>query len=71
MAVPAGGSGNNHGVVAGAVLIWYLWSFSEDVVLRLLLPDLATRAGDLRVILIGLVLQAILLKRSQGLIPEK
>ena len=69
--VMAGGSGNNRGVVAGAVLIWYLWSFSEDVVLRLLPPDLATRSGDLRIILIGLVLQAILLKRPQGLIPEK
>jgi branched-chain amino acid transport system permease protein len=69
--VMAGGSGNNRGVILGAVVIWYLWSFSEDFVLRLLPPPLATKAGDLRVILIGLVLQAILLKRPQGLLPGK
>ncbi len=69
--VMAGGSGNNRGVILGAVVIWYLWSFSEDLVLRLLPSSLGTKAGDLRVILIGLVLQAILLKRPQGLLPEK
>lgn len=69
--VIAGGSGNNLGVIVGAAVIWYLWSFSEDAVMRLLPPQLGTRAGDLRVIVIGLVLQAILLKRPQGLIPER
>jgi branched-chain amino acid transport system permease protein len=69
--VIAGGSGNNRGVIVGAAIIWYLWSFSEDVVMRLLPPQLSSKASDLRVILIGLVLQAILLKRPQGLIPEK
>ena len=67
----AGGSGNNCGVILGAVVIWYLWSFSEDLVLRLLPPPLATKTGDLRVILLGLVLQAILLKHPQGLLPER
>jgi branched-chain amino acid transport system permease protein len=69
--VIAGGSGNNRGVVLGAAVIWYLWSFSEDMVMRLLPPQLETRASDLRVIVIGLVLQAILLKRPQGLLPER
>jgi branched-chain amino acid transport system permease protein len=69
--VMAGGSGNNRGVILGAVCVWYLWSFSEDVVMRLLPPQFTTRASDLRVIVIGLVLQAILLKRPQGLLPEK
>jgi branched-chain amino acid transport system permease protein len=69
--VIAGGSGNNRGVIVGAAVIWYLWSFSEDAVMRLLPPQLTSKASDLRVILIGLVLQAILLKRPQGLIPEK
>ena len=54
--VMAGGSGNNRGVILEAVVIWYLWSFSEDLVLRLLPPPLATKTGDLRVILLGLVL---------------
>jgi branched-chain amino acid transport system permease protein len=69
--VMAGGSGNNRGVILGAVVIWYVWSLSEDLVMRLLPPPLDTKAGDLRVIVIGLVLQAILLKRPQGLLPEK
>jgi branched-chain amino acid transport system permease protein len=69
--VIAGGSGNNRGVILGAVIIWYVWSFSEDLVMRLLPPPLDAKAGDLRVIVIGLVLQAILLKRPQGLLPEK
>jgi branched-chain amino acid transport system permease protein len=69
--VIAGGSGNNRGVMVGAVVIWYLWSFSEDFVIRLLPPPLDSKAGDLRVILIGLVLQAILVKRPQGLMPQR
>lgn len=69
--VIAGGSGNNLGAILGAVIIWYVWSFSEDAVMRLLPPQFNTRASDLRVILIGLVLQGLLLKRPQGILPEK
>jgi branched-chain amino acid transport system permease protein len=66
----AGGSGNNRGAILGAVSIWYLWSLS-DLVTNLLPPPLDTRASYVRVMLIGVVLQVILLKRPQGLIPEK
>jgi branched-chain amino acid transport system permease protein len=66
----AGGSGNNRGAIVGALIVWGLWSLS-DLVTGLLPPPLDTRASYLRVILIGLVLQAILLKRPQGLIPER
>jgi branched-chain amino acid transport system permease protein len=68
--VMAGGSGNNRGAITGAVVIWGLWSLS-DFVTDLLPSPLDTRASYIRVILIGLVLQAILLKRPQGLLPER
>ncbi|GIX45951.1 MAG: branched-chain amino acid ABC transporter permease [Candidatus Tectimicrobiota bacterium] len=66
----AGGSGNNRGALLGAFIVWGLWSLS-DLVTGLLPPPLDTRASYLRVILIGLVLQGILLKRPQGLLPER
>jgi len=66
----AGGSGNNRGAVVGAAVIWGLWSLS-DVLTNKLPSPLDTRASYLRVMLIGLVLQGILLKRPQGLVPEK
>ncbi|MGE3539193.1 MAG: branched-chain amino acid ABC transporter permease [Candidatus Tectimicrobiota bacterium] len=66
----AGGSGNNRGAIAGAGLIWGLWSLS-DVVTSLLPAPLDTRASYLRVMLIALVLQSILVRRPQGLLPER
>ena len=54
----------------GAAVIWGLWSLSDLLTDKLPSP-LDTRASYLRVMLIGLVLQGILLKRPQGLMPEK
>jgi branched-chain amino acid transport system permease protein len=68
--VMAGGSGNNRGAITGAIVIWGLWSLS-DFVTDMLPSPFDTRASYIRVILIGLVLQAILLKRPQGLLPER
>lgn len=66
----AGGSGNNRGAVVGAAVVWGLWSLS-DVLTNKLPSPLDTRASYLRVMLIGFVLQGILLKRPQGLVPER
>lgn len=66
----AGGSGNNIGVLVGTFLVWLVWSFSS--MLTDLLPGgLATQAGAVRILLIGLLLQVILLARPEGLFPEK
>jgi branched-chain amino acid transport system permease protein len=65
----AGGSGNNRGAIIGAAVIWGLWSLSDVLTVKLPAP-LDTRGSYLRVMLIGLVLQGLLLKRPQGLIPE-
>src|SRR3989441_4910965 len=65
----AGGSGNNRGAVVGAAVIWGLWSLSDVLTNRLPSP-LDIRGSYLRVMLIGFVLQGILLKRPQGIVPE-
>ncbi len=65
-----GGSGNNRGALVGSLVVWAIWTGTEF--LTDLLPEaLETRAGYLRVIIIGLLLQAILLRRPRGLLPER
>lgn len=57
-------------LACGALVIWGVWSGSEWLTNRLP-PQWATRAGPLRILLIGILLQVILLTRSQGLLPER
>ncbi len=66
----AGGSGNNRGAIAGGLGIWAIWSVTEIFTNRLP-PELATRSSYIRMLLIGLLLQAVLQKFRAGLIPEK
>lgn len=66
----AGGSGNNRGALLGAFAIWGIWSGTEFVT-GVLPSEWATRAGPLRVLLIGVLLEIILLLRPQGLLPER
>jgi len=66
----AGGSGNNWGAVAGALLVWAIWSMTE-IVANQLPTDLAARTAYLRMLLIGLLLQVVLQRFRQGLIPER
>lgn len=76
-----GGSGNNRGAMLGAFLIWTIWSASELVItgaIDLLSYTfesfdpgaLQTRAGFLRMMLIGLMMQVILQKYPGGILPE-
>jgi len=77
----AGGSGNNKGAIFGAFLVWIIWSVSEIFInsglhiFSQLISDmdislLKTRAGYLRMLVIGLLLQYILQKYPDGIIPE-
>jgi len=66
----AGGSGNNKGAVLGAFLIWIVWSGTE-LLTNLLPAGMATQASALRILLIGLLLQVILLKRPEGVLTEE
>jgi len=76
-----GGSGNNRGAMLGAFLIWTVWSASELVIggaINLIAyvfqafdtTILATRAGFLRMMLIGILMQVILQKYPAGILPE-
>lgn len=66
----AGGSGNNRGALLGALVIWAVWSGTEFITSQLP-PEWITRAGALRVLFIGILLQVILILRPQGLLPER
>ncbi len=77
----AGGSGNNRGAILGAFLIWTIWSASELVINGAIdifgtyqdtfdVGVLRTRAGYLRMLLIGLLLQFILQRYPSGILPE-
>jgi len=65
----AGGSGNNKGVLLGALVIWGIWSASE-MVTGLLPGALATQAGAVRILLIGVLLEIILVTRPEGMLSE-
>ncbi len=67
----AGGSGNNKGALLGTVIIWAIWSGSEFLMSTALPDALSGQSGPLRVLLIGVLLQVILIKRPEGLLPEK
>jgi branched-chain amino acid transport system permease protein len=66
----AGGSGNNRGAILGAFVIWAVWSLTEFFT-GSLPAEWATRAGALRVLLIGVLLEVILLTRAEGMLPER
>ena len=76
-----GGSGNNRGAMLGAFLIWTIWSASELVIGGIIdlagyvfqtfdTGVLATRAGFLRMMLIGILMQVVLQKYPAGILPE-
>ncbi len=65
----AGGSGNNRGALLGAFVIWGVWSGTEFLT-GSLPAEWVTRAGALRIMLIGILLEIILLTRPQGILPE-
>ena len=77
----AGGSGNNRGAIFGAFLVWVIWSASEifinsglhifgELISNIDISLLKTRAGYLRMMVIGLLLQYILQKYPDGIMPE-
>jgi branched-chain amino acid transport system permease protein len=76
-----GGSGNNRGAMLGAFLIWTIWSASELVITGSIdlisnifssidTSLLVSRAGFLRMMLIGILMQVILQRYPGGILPE-
>jgi branched-chain amino acid transport system permease protein len=66
-----GGGGNNRGAIAGAFVVWGIWSASGAMLAASLPATLHTQSGAIRVILIGLLLALVLLFRPQGIFPEQ
>jgi branched-chain amino acid transport system permease protein len=67
-----GGSGNNKGVLLGALIIWSLWSMSEMVIQAFSLTgEFAVRVPYMRMFIIGLVLNIVLQKWGAGILPER
>ncbi|HXH12631.1 MAG TPA: branched-chain amino acid ABC transporter permease [Alphaproteobacteria bacterium] len=66
-----GGSGNNRGAIVGAFVVWGIWTGSTFVTDQLLPTFWAARAPYLRFLLVGLILEAIILLRPQGILGEE
>ena len=82
--VIVGGAGNNWGAVFGAVLIWLVWIISDPLAQLLFntishwsgqigwgeIPDIQSRASQMRIFVLGLVITVALRFAPKGLIPE-
>lgn len=65
-----GGSGNNRGAIAGAILVWGLWALTAAAVSSFVPPEEQARAAALQIVAIGLGLCLMLLLRPRGLFGE-
>jgi branched-chain amino acid transport system permease protein len=82
--VIVGGAGNNWGAVFGALLIYITWMISDPVAQTLFnaisrwtsdlgwgaIPEIQSRASQMRVLVLGLVITIALRFAPRGLIPE-
>jgi branched-chain amino acid transport system permease protein len=66
-----GGSGNSKGAILGAFLVWGIWTGSTFVTDQNLPPFWAARAPYVRFLLVGVILEAIILLRPQGILGEE
>lgn len=65
-----GGSGNNRGAIAGAILVWGLWALSAAAVSSFVPAEQQARAASLQIVAIGVGLCLMLLWRPRGLFGE-
>lgn len=82
--VIVGGAGNNWGAILGAVLIYVTWIISDPVAQQVFraisdfsvqqgwgaIPEIESRASQMRVFVLGLVITLALRYAPKGLIPE-
>ena len=66
-----GGSGNNRGAVAGAFLVWALWTFTGTLAAAALPQDWQGSGASLRLVAIGVILALVLVLRPRGLLGEE
>jgi branched-chain amino acid transport system permease protein len=67
----AGGSGNNRGAIAGAFVVWGIWTISLQLNGYDLPAVLRFRIFFIRDFIIGAMIVSVLLLRPQGLFPEE
>ena len=65
-----GGSGNNRGAIAGAIVVWGLWALTAAAVSAFVPPEEQARAAALQIVAIGVGLCLMLLLRPRGLFGE-
>jgi branched-chain amino acid transport system permease protein len=82
--VIVGGAGNNWGAILGAMLIYVTWIISDPIAQQLFraisdfstsqgwgaIPEIESRASQMRVFVLGLVITIALRYAPKGLIPE-
>ena len=66
-----GGAGNNRGAIAGAFLIWAVWTGSGWCLSKYAPVEAQIYTGTLQYILIGTIIVLMLLLRPQGIFPER
>ncbi len=66
-----GGTGNNRGVLLGALLVSALWSATGLATAAAFPPEEQARAAALRIVAIGVLLSATILWRPRGLLGER
>jgi branched-chain amino acid transport system permease protein len=62
-----GGAGNNRGAIAGAFLVWGLWTAAGGVMRGWVPQAEQARAAALQVVLIGLLIATMLVLRPRGM----
>ena len=66
-----GGSGNNRGAIAGALLVWGFWATAGGLLRQWIPADEQARAAALQVVLIGVLIALMLVLRPRGLLGEE
>ncbi len=66
-----GGSGNNRGAVAGAFLVWALWTGTGTLAAAALPQSWQGSGASLRLVAIGVILALVLVLRPRGLLGEE
>ncbi|MBS3788478.1 branched-chain amino acid ABC transporter permease [Candidatus Bipolaricaulota bacterium] len=68
--VMVGGSGNNRGVLVGTFFVWGVWTGSEFLT-DFFPGSMETRAGFMRMFLMGIILLIVIITRPQGIFGKE
>ena len=66
-----GGSGSNAGALLGSIVVWGIWSLTGIVTGSVFAAEDQARAAALRIVMIGVLLCVVLVRRPRGLLSER